>query len=304
MSRNLDDLLFSTFPMTIPPPATTEPAARVLAVVPLRVAERIATWRDILPAHRMPVVAKTPLIIAVGVYLSGGSFAENGVAITMLLAAALWGVLYAFNEATDVTAEESAIVPRPILFTLHSLVILLCLASTVYGVHLALPFFGMVVSQYLYCAPPARIKRYWWGNVLLSGTINPILRLLCGVHWGVHGVSALIYATFFFSHLGAALRARTLLRERDGRLGYTIAPKGSETVGKIATALGILGSSLIIGRGELPPYLCVFVAILSGYAVYTWSGSVRSVKTLRRGWVWFAILSIISLIVLFARGGK
>lgn len=291
--------------MRIPPPiATTEIVSKMIAVAAMREAERIATWRDILPAHRMPVVAKTPLIIAVGVYLSGGSFAANGVVVTMLLAAMLWGTLYALNEATDVTVEESAIVPRHIWITLHSLVILLCVASTIYGVRLTLPFFGMVVSQYLYCAPPARLKRYWWGNVLLSGTLNPILRLLCGVHWGVHALSPLIYATFFFSHLGASLRARSLLRERDGRLGYTTAPQGSESVGKVATALGILGSSVIIGLGQLPPYLCVFVAIISGYAVYTWSGSVKSVATLRRGWVWFAVLSIIALIVLFARGGK
>ncbi len=290
--------------MSITPPLAPAETAPKTALISVRSPERVADWKDVLPGHRMPVVAKTPLIIAVGVYLSGGSFADNGVAGTMLLAAALWGVLYAFNEATDVTAEESAVVSRPIWWTLHTLTALLCAASTIYGVRLVLPFFGMVFSQYLYCAPPARIKRFWWGNVLLSGTINPILRLLCGVHWGVHGLSPLIYATFLFAHLGASLRARSLLRERDAKLGYTTAPPGSETAGKIATALGILGSSLIIGRGELPPYLCVFVAILSGYAVYTWSGSVRSVTTLRRGWVWFAILSIVSLIVLFARGGK
>ena len=284
--------------MTIPPPPIA-PAAP-LAADYLLAARRTATWRQIVPSHRLPVVAKTPLMIALGVSLSGGAFGAATVGATMLLASALWAVLYILNEATDLLCEHGLHVPRRVLVPLYGLPVVFCVLAGLLSVRLLLPFAGMTASQFIYCAPRFRLKRYWWAIVLLSGTLNPILRLQCGIVWGTHGVSLLCYAAFVFAHLGASLRARVLLRERDRRLGYSTVPNGSETAGKICTALGFVGAIVLCLEGALPMTLLPLFGVAIAFAVYAWSGKETNVARLRRGWLWFALLSLFALAALFA----
>src|SRR5579871_5261800 len=65
-----------------------------------------AVWRQLLPTHRLSVVAKTPVLVALGLFLAGGRFVWGTVGWTLVLAAALWGVLYALNEAYDLAYED------------------------------------------------------------------------------------------------------------------------------------------------------------------------------------------------------
>src|SRR5262245_41724604 len=83
---------------------------------------RAASWRRILPSHRIPVIAKTPLMVALGVYLAGGDLGTRAVALTMALTALLWAALYALNEATDLRLEQRLNVPRALPLALGAVV--------------------------------------------------------------------------------------------------------------------------------------------------------------------------------------
>ncbi|HZO90880.1 MAG TPA: hypothetical protein VFB38_21315 [Chthonomonadaceae bacterium] len=263
---------------------------------------QVATWRHFLPAHRLPVIAKTPVLVALGVYLGGGRFDRLAVGGALGLSAALWAALYALNESTDLIHEQGYTVRQSVRRTLFALPLALCLLAALLSPLLSLLFLLMAAGQFAYCVPPLRLKRYWWAILLLSGTINPILRLLCGVLWGAHAVPPLAYAVVVSLHLGASLRARVLLRERDARLGYRVAPAGSELVGIICTGVGLLGGFWLCVTGVLPKIFALFGVLAAGFAIYAWSGRETSVAHLRQGWLLFAIFSVVALLALLLRG--
>lgn len=283
--------------MSLRPPilAPTKSARQTYAVTPCRV----ASWRQILPGHRLPVVSKTALLIALGVYLSGGAFRGATVGLTILLAAMLWCDLYILNEATDLICEQKMQVSRPALAFLYTLPLLLCFAAYCVLPPLALPFSLMVASQFAYCVPPLRLKRYWWAIILLSGTLNPVLRLQCGVELGVHSLTPLVYAAFISAHIGAALRARALLRKRDRKFGYRPVPAGAETAGKLFTLFGFLGAAELCRVKAFPPAFIPMLIAAAAFSVYAWSGRRTEIGRLRRGWLWFALMSFVALGALF-----
>lgn len=259
------------------------------------------SWLALLPAHRRPVLAKTPLLIALGVYLAGGRLETRPVLLTMALATALWAVLYALNESTDLQQESGILVGRRVQALLFLLPVLICLAAACLSPHLGLLFALMTVGQIAYSAPPWRVKRWWWAILLLSGVLNPILRLECGALWGPRAVPFLAYAVLVSLHLGSAIRARTLLKERDRRLAYVAAPNGIGWLGIACTVGGLIGAGFLCVQGFLPHALLVFLLPAALFSLYAWSGRIRSMAQLRQGWLGFAILSLLALAVLLSR---
>jgi hypothetical protein len=261
----------------------------------------VATAWEIVPLHRLPVVVKTPFMVAVGAFLSGAEFRWSTVGVTMLLGGLLWAVLYPFNEATDLYYEENREISRLTWVIFALLLTLICGIGWQVRPSVGVMLFGMVLSQLLYCFPHPRVrlKRHWWGSVLLSGTVNPVLRLWCGAVWGVSSSSALIYTAFLAIHLGAALRARLLLRERDNRLGYSPIPTWAKPLGVFSTAVGLLSALILLLRHELPQIFGIFWFVATLFACYAWSGRAKSMQELRRGWLLFAALSVVALIYLY-----
>lgn len=263
------------------------------------VAANQATWRELLPAHRLPVIAKTPLMVAVGVYMTGGTFSSWGVTLTMLVTAGLWTVLYALNEATDLSKEHHAVVPESAWRVLFGACAVVCaiafwLSPKVGGLCLT-----MALGQMAYCVPPIRLKRHWWAVLLLSGMLNPILRLECGAVWGTHSISALAYFVFVTLHLGASIRSRALLRERDHKFGYRIAPPRAEWAGMVCTGVGLLGAYALCRQGILPHTFVLFVTVAAIFSIYAWSGRVTNVSRLRQGWFWFAVLGLVAFALMY-----
>lgn len=244
---------------------------------------------------------KTSLLVALGVYLTGGSFGNSSVWLTILLASLLWAALYAHNEATDLTLEKRRLVDARLQTLLTIAPIVLCVVATRVSAVLALLMAGMVVSQFAYCVPPLRLKRYWWAALLLSGTLNPLLRVGCGVLWGAHQLPSAAYTVCVLLHVGASARARTLLRARDRRLGYFVAPEWAATLGKVCSGLGMVGLFALCGRQILPSVYIVFAVPASAFTIYAWSASTTSMARLRKGWFVFALCALIALAVLLYR---
>ena len=281
---------------------TTSPltsATEIHALAHTPAAMPAAEWRRLLPAHRLPVIAKTPFMIALGVYISGGRFDNPTVGKTMLLGGALWAVLYALNEATDLTLEQHLHVPLLARQTLYALCAALCLCAAWLSPTLGLLFGMMAVGQLAYCVPPLRLKRHWWAVLLLSGMANPVLRLECGALWGTHAVPLLAYIAFVSLHVGASIRSRVLLRDRDRNFGYRIAPPRMEWAGMACTSVGIIAAYGVCWQGIVPPVFAVFTTAAAAFALYAWSGRAASVAQLRQGWLWFALLALIACIVLY-----
>ena len=264
------------------------------------VASRDARLRDLLPAHRLPVIAKTPIMVALGAYFAHADFARPELWLTFLISALLWTSLYALNEMTDVSAEQGLYVPPKTQKVLYTLPFVVCAASLFLSKSLFVCLFTMTVGQYAYCVPKFRLKRYWITIVLLSGVVNPLLRMECGAIWGTQQMPVLAGAVFVLLHLGATFRARTLQRERDRKLAYRTAPPFSDWLGPVCTALGLTGAILLCLHGILPHFFFFYILIAAGFAVYAWSGRVHSMNTLRRGWIGFALLGLIAVAILMA----
>lgn len=264
---------------------------------------RLAIWKDIIPVHRLPVIVKSPFMVALGAYLSDSRFTWQTVGASMILSGLLWAVLYPFNEATDLACEQSRPIPRATWGAFTLLLALLCALGWYFSHTLGFLLMGMVASQCLYCSPLTRLKRFWWGNVLFSGLLNPLLRLTCGTIWGTHGGTLLFYGGFLALHLGASLRARLLLRKRDKRLGYTVAPTWCHPLGIFASYSGLLGMLALIVQGELPRIFGLFLVVATLFVTYAWSGRRKSMQELRRGWILFAVLSAIALLLLCFQSG-
>lgn len=259
------------------------------------------TWRQLLPADRLPVVAKTPVLVVLGASCARGVDNARGVWLSMALAAALWVMLYALNECSDAVLEagytDNRCVRPGLLIAAAALVgVAGCISPRLLGL-LAL----MVASQVAYCLPPLRLKRWWWGSLLLSGTVNPVTRVQCGAIWGTRPLPALVYVVLLFLHLGAAIRTRTLQRRRDRMLSYTVPPPGAEWIGMLCTAAGIGGTYLACSRALFPSAFAPFVTIGAVFAAYAWSRSDLRMGELRRAWIAFALLSLIVIRAFYQR---
>ncbi len=277
--------------------------ARTTLLLPARNPSRAtplwAEWQQLLPGHRVPVVVKTPLLIALGVYLAGGRFNSPGIEWTMLFSSVLWIVLYAVNEATDLNQEKGLLVQRQTMPWLTLLCFCLCFIAILVSPLLALLLLVMTVGQLAYCAPPVRLKRYWWAALLLSGTLNPACRLLCGAIWGAHTIPPLAYATFLSLHLGAAIRSRVLLRERDRKLGYHVAPAHLEWLGWGATLTGLACAYLLCLQNIFPRLFLIFCVLATVFALYAWFGNPTNIARLRKAWMGFALLALIVMALLW-----
>lgn len=263
------------------------------------VASSHAAWADLLPAHRLPVIAKTPIMVALGAYMAGGQFNQRSVVVTMIVTAALWTILYAINEATDLMQEHQMPVARKMRLMLLCLCAVVCMIAGCLSLKLGGLCLLMALGQLAYCMPPVRLKRYWWAVLLLSGMLNPVLRLECGALWGTHSVSALTYLVFVSLHLGASIRSRVLLRERDRKLAYCIAPARTEWAGMLCTGTGLLGAYVLCWQGVLPRVFLLFVTVATVFSFYAWSTKVTSVSRLRQGWLWFAVLALVAFALLY-----
>jgi hypothetical protein len=283
--------------MSTPMP-TSELSEGISSITQAVVPRRAATVRDLLPAHRLPVIAKTPILVAMGGYFAHADFRRPELWLTLILSALLWTALYALNEMTDVMEEQGLFVPAATQKILYVLPLLICVASASLSVPLCAYLAAMTLGQYVYCVPAVRLKRYWFTILILSGAINPLLRLQCGAIWGTQTLPILASLVFVLLHLGATFRARTLQRERDSRLSYTVAPDFSDWLGPLCSAAGLIGALILCGQGILPPVFAGFVLVAGGFALYAWSGRVDSMAHLRRGWIAFALMSLVALLIL------
>jgi hypothetical protein len=263
----------------------------------------IVSWQDIVPSHRLPVAAKTLILVALGVYLTGGNFAAGTVWLSMGLTTTLWTLLYIVNEAADMEAEEGRVVPSRVWRVVISLPLLVCATALFVSPLLSLYLSLMFLGQWAYCMPPFRWKKHWWAIVALSGVINPLLRAACGAMWGAKSLPVSACLVLVCLHLGATLRARLLQRDRDRRLGYSVVPDWSGFAGRCCTGIGLCGALVLCLRGVLPITFAPLVALATPFAVFAWSEKAKSMAQLRRFWLAFAVLATLALGVLFFSRG-
>lgn len=267
-------------------------APTLTAVRSESVSGRFISWKDVIPPHRLPVVSKTLVMVALGVYMTGGRFSDPLVWSAMALAAALWAALYTLNEATDIVAEQGGRVAPGMWAVLFGLPFLLCLLALRVSAVLSLLLFLMFLGQWAYCAPPLRLKRHWWAILVLSGGVNPLLRVACGALWGTRELPLLVYLTIICLHIGATLRARLLQRDRDVRLAYSVVPLWSARIGRLCTILGFAGTYALCAQSILPPSFVFYITLSALFSLYAWSGRAKSMAQLRRGWVAFALIAV------------
>src|SRR6185369_14791244 len=129
------------------PTTPYESTVEASRIFPATAARRRASTRQLLPIHRLTVITKTPLLVALGVYMSGAHFAWPTIGATLVLSSLMWGVLYAVNEAFDLTLEEGYIVPRATIAALMACVVAACLIAFVVSPALALLFGLMTAGQ-------------------------------------------------------------------------------------------------------------------------------------------------------------
>jgi hypothetical protein len=242
--------------------------------------------------HRLALVLKTPLLVAVGLFLSGASVSWREAGGSMALSAALWTALYALNEATDRALERGEEIGQGIFFALILLPWLITMAGIPLSPLLTVYMGLMTAGQIAYCLTPFRLKRYWWAVLILGGAVNPILRIQCGAMWGPHPISPSVYLTIIFLHLGAALRSRVLLRDRDRGFGYKVTPPFGEAAGKALTGAGLAGIPLLCAAGKLPLIFLLFWAIGCVYALYAWSEKITRRSQIRSKWPLFALFCV------------
>ena len=268
------------------------------AIRPLPSARPRASARQLLPIHRLTVITKTPLIVALGFYMSGGHFAWETIGATLVLASLMWGALYAVNEAFDLTLEEGYVVPRATIVGLVACVLAICGVAYAVSPFLALLFGVMTAGQLAYCMPPFRLKRWWWPVLILSGMVNPALRAYCGAIWGTQPVPLMALLAIVLIHVGSTIRTRALQRERDLTLQYRVSPKGLDNLGAALTFLGLLDSAYLCFLNVFPRIFLASAPFVIGFTLYAWSGKAKSMKKVRRGWILFVVAAIFGLFIL------
>jgi hypothetical protein len=257
-----------------------------------------ASARQLLPIHRLTVIAKTPFLVALGLYVSGGHFAWPTVGVTLVLASLIWGVLYAVNEAFDLTLEEGWVVPRAAISALVAAVLIICAIAYSVSPALALLFGIMTAGQLAYCMPPIRLKRWWWPVLVLSGIVNPVLRAYCGAIWGPQPIPFLVLAAIVLVHVGATVRTRALQRERDRNLRYRVSPERLDRLGVFFTGLGLIDSAWLCALNVFPRIFLLTSPVVVGFVMYAWSERAKSMKKVRRGWILFVVGAAFGLVIL------
>jgi hypothetical protein len=243
----------------------------------------------LLPLKRVSVIAKTPLLVAIGAYVSGASLGTPGVAWTMALTSLLWTLLYALNEATDQALEEGDRAMTRLWLPLSCASVGVSVGASFIDPVLCPLSALMVMSQAAYCLPPVRLKRWWWGPVLLSGGVNAVLRIQCGVLWGSDHPSWIGYLTVVALHVGASVRMRDLVRGLDRRRGYAPAPEWVGIVGRGSTAVGVAGIAWLTYFTMLPREFGLVALCGSLFAFYAWQRAPADPEKLRKVWVLFSL---------------
>lgn len=260
-------------------------------------------WQRVFPIHRLANVAKTPLLVAVGLYAAGGRWETSTVGATLVLTALLWLLLYTLNESVDRVHEEGIAVPAGTLQVLAAGIAIVCTAAAFVSPLLGVFCVGMTFSQLAYCLSPMRWKRHRWGGILVSGAVNPMLRLLCGATWGPLPLPWTLLIVVVCIHLGTAIRSRTLLRARDSNLGYATLPETYSVPGVLFSAAGVAGVFLLAFQGVLPRVTLLFALIGLLYSIYMWGYRRVEIQQLRTNWIGFATLSIAATCVLLGLVG-
>jgi hypothetical protein len=261
---------------------------------PHRASER-ASWvtvREVLSHLRTPMVAKTALIVCFGAYFAGTTAAWTRVAGAVLVASALWFFLYALNEVWDLVVEKGRPASKLWTIGLGAALAAIILVSLSISPALALLLLLTTLSQAAYSLPPIRAKRYWWMVLLLSGVLNPVLRLQCGAVLGAHALPALAYAAAVLLHVGGAIRTRLLRRARDAGLGYRTVPEYMRFVGMAASGGGLVCVALLCVAGVLPVAFYPLTAAAAIFTGYVWSGRVDDIHPLRKAWLLCAPLAL------------
>jgi hypothetical protein len=251
-----------------------------------------------VPTDRLFLVMKTPLIMAGGAYLAGASFREGGLWLAMGLASVVWLLLYGLNESSDATCERGLVSAGRYQYWLLAVPLVLAASAAWISLGVAAYLLLMVAAQVAYSLPPLRGKRHWALVVLISGTINPLLRLQAGAVLGHHALPLLAYVSLVLLHVGGALRTRLLRKERDLRLGYRTVPAVVRPFGAGATILGLLGIGLMGRLGALPVLFAYYALGCLPFAVYVWSNRVPDVVVLRKAWFVLAVLALPALLLL------
>ena len=190
------------------------------------------------------MVAKTALLVWLGAYFAGAGMSVKALEAA-LLASVLWLCLYVLNEVWDLILEQGHMASKLWTVMLVVAVAGVLLLSMRLSLQLSALLLLMTLAQLAYSLPMIRGKRHWWIVVLLSGVINPLLRVECGAIFGKPVLPWLIYVTLVLVHVNGALRTRLLRKDRDTRLGYRTMPEAFRLVGMAAAALGVLGLAMI-----------------------------------------------------------
>jgi hypothetical protein len=255
-------------------------------------------WWSLVPTDRLFLVMKTPLIMAGGAYLAGASFHSGGLWLTMGLASVIWLLLYGLNESADAACERGLVSAGRYQYWLLGVPLALAASAAWIDPRAAAYLLLMVGAQVAYTLPPFRGKRHWALVVLISGTLNPLLRLQAGAVFGEQAIPLLGYVSLVLLHVGGALRTRLLRKERDLRLGYHTVPDGARYFGAAATILGLLGLGLMGRTGALPILFAIYALLCLPFAIYVWSSRVPDVVVLRKAWLVLAVLALPALLFL------
>lgn len=264
---------------------------------------RPVPWAKLLPGYRLSAVTKTPFLVVLGMYLSGGKFVWATVGMALLLSTVLWAVLYALNEAYDLWLEKGFAVPAWVRHALTILAFAIVLEAAHLSHYLGVVCGLMLAGQLAYSAPPVRLKRWWWPILFIGGILNPVLRMECGAFWGTHPIPITVYAVLILIHIGSTIRTRTSQRERDRRLGYHTAPRGIEQFGMISMGLGIAGAGYLCYVGVFPRIFLISAPFVIAFVLYAWSNRNKGMAELRRGWLLFAIGAALALAFMLSGRG-
>ncbi len=129
--------------------------------------------------------------------------------------------------------------------------------------------------------------------MLLSGVINPLLRVECGAIFGKPVLPWLIYVTLVLVHVNGALRTRLLRKDRDTRLGYQTMPEAFRVVGHGGGRSRRCSAWLLMCvTGLFPKVFYPLVGMTALFLGYVWSGKVQDISSLRKAWLLCAPLAL------------
>lgn len=218
----------------------------------------LAAVTKLLPVKRVGALAKTALLVSVGAYVTGRRL-DHDVASSVVLATGLWAVLYALNEASDLVYEQKKRLPRVLFVALYLAVVAVVVFSVRENTTFGLLILTMSVSQIVYCVGP-RLKKFWFWALLLSGVVNPILRILAGALVVSDSVLQILPLVIVV-HLTGAMTTRLKNRKKDIVHNYEPIP---ERYWAARPSLQLVSLTLVcqaIASGLLPMSFASLVAV-------------------------------------------